>query len=206
MNNLLSDTKLKSTVEKHIKITNQKIETLEGSSGKMFDAVKAAITAFNNDKKAVKLYKGSLNGNHRSTISMMIRVARNELIRQNESKLPTSYQTLNELIKLINELEKTDNSSFEMLVEEGQIHSQMSKADVANLLKVIKEQNTLTAYKTVDLEEEIYIKCIDENEIKFVKIPDVEQLEEFVSKLDYERRQRLIELLRLTNNEVKEAA
>jgi GTP cyclohydrolase III len=102
MNNNIEKYDFKKIVEKHVNNTNLKIKTLEGSNSKLFGAVKKAIDAFNGDKKSLKLYRQQLESNHRSTISMMIRVAKNDLIRQHETKLPTSYQTLNELIKLIN--------------------------------------------------------------------------------------------------------
>lgn len=193
-------------VKKHIMNTNRKLKTLEGSSQKLFGAVKSAINAFGDDKKAVKLYRKGLKTNHRSTISIMIRVAKNEFIREHESNLPNSYQTLNEIIKLISELEKTDENSFTSLIEKGQIHSKMTKADMIVLRKEIKEQNNAITYKTVNYDKSPVIKIVQTNEKISVKVPELEELDNFVLHLNEAKRRKLFELLQETQNENKEVA
>ena len=141
-------TTIEGIVKKHVNNTNRRLKTLEGSSSRLFSAVKEAVDAFGNDKKALSLYRKGLQTNHRSTISMMIRVAKNEYIRQYEKNLPTSYQTLNELIKLINELEKNDVSSFKLLIRKGEIHPEITKSDVVSLRNKIKMENSVVPYKT----------------------------------------------------------
>lgn len=208
MNNNIEKYDFKKIVEKHVNNTNLKIKTLEGSNSKLFGAVKKAIDAFNGDKKSLKLYRQKLESNHRSTISMMIRVAKNDLIRQHETKLPTSYQTLNELIKLINELKKIDGNSFELLLEKEKIHPKISKSEVVNLRTEIKKQNTVITHKTAGYEKATIVKNSEYNLVKTPNLKKLEdkELEDFVSNLDETRRKRLIELLTETRNENKEAA
>lgn len=197
---------IEGIVKKHVNNTNRKLKTLEGSSSKLFGAVKEAVNAFGNDKKALKLYRKELQTNHRSTISIMIRVANNEYFRQFENKLPTSYQTLNELIKLINELDKIDGSSFKSLIQKGQINSEMTKSDVVNLRNEINAENIAVTYKTADFEKVPVVKIAEVNKKALVKTLSLYEVEDFVTNLDEAIRRRLIELLTKAQNENKEAA
>lgn len=198
-------TTIESIVKKHVTNTNQKLKNLEGSSSKLFKAIKEAVDAFGNDKKALKLYRKELHTNHRSTISMMIRVANNGYIRQYEQNLPTSYQTLNELIKLINELEKSNHSSFKLLIRKGEIHPEITKSDVVNLRNKIKAETTVVTHKTASYEKESEVKTTKINDVASVKTISLNEVEDFVTNLDEETRVRLLELLTETQN-VKEAA
>jgi hypothetical protein len=197
---------LELVVKKHVNNTNRRLKTLEGSSGRLFDAVKKAVDAFGTDNYALKLYRQQLESNHRSTISMMIRVAKNGLIRKHETKLPASYQTLNELIKLISELEKSDISSFELLIQKGQIHLEMTKSDVMNLRNEINAGNIALTYKTADFEQAPVVKIAEVNEKAPLKTLSLDEIEDFVTNLDETIRRRLIELLTKTQNENREAA
>lgn len=193
-------------VMKHIDNTNRKLSRLDNSSKKLFGAVKKAVDAFGTDKKALSIYRKGLQTNHRSTISIMIRVAKNEVIRKYEAKLPTSYQTLNELIKLINELERIEDTSFFSLIRKGEVHTGMTKSDVLKLRKNIEKRNSALTYKTAEYDESSIVKIASVNEKVPVKIPKLEELEDFVSNLDEARRKKLIELLQEKKDVTKEAA
>ena len=103
----------------------------------LFNTIKRCISLINHDELLVQKYKKQLKSHDacRSTIFIMINVAQSHILMKHQKQLPSSYQTLYECLKLLNEVERTQ---FEELIETKQLTTHSSKADVIKLRKTYK--------------------------------------------------------------------
>lgn len=103
----------------------------------LFNTIKRCISLIKHDELLVQKYKKQLKSHDvcRSTISIMINVAQSHILMKHQKQLPSSYQTLYECLKLLNEVERTQ---FEELIETNQLTPKSSKSDVVKLRKAYK--------------------------------------------------------------------
>lgn len=103
----------------------------------LFSTIKRCISLIKDDETLIKMYKKQLKSHDicRSTIFIMINVAQSHILMKHQKQLPSSYQTLYECLKLLNEVERTQ---FQELIETKQLTQDSSKSDVVKLRKAYK--------------------------------------------------------------------
>ena len=126
---------LYESLDKSIKRTNEVASKVDNVKRELFDTVRESVEKFIGDEKLLEVYKKAIIDKHRTTVYLMIKVASNSVLIQQKNKLPSSYQTLYECLKLLNEVERTQ---FEELIETKQLTSNTSKSDVVKLRKAYK--------------------------------------------------------------------
>lgn len=105
----------------------------------LFNTIKRCINQIKDDELLVQQYKKELKSHDvcRSTIFIMINVAQSYILMKHQKQLPSSYQTLYECLKLLNEVER---SQFEELIEIQLLNTRSTKADVIHLRKTYKSK------------------------------------------------------------------
>lgn len=126
---------LNKSLDKSIKKTNEVASKVDNVKRELFDTVRQSVEKFIGNEKLLEVYKKAIIDKHRTTIYLMIKVASNSVLIKQKNKLPPSYQTLYECLKLLNEVERTQ---FEELIETKQLTANSSKSDVVKLRKAYK--------------------------------------------------------------------
>lgn len=129
----MKDINIEKLVSETLTVAN-KIATEKDT---LFITIKRCINLIKDDELLVQKYKKELKSYDvcRSTIFIMINVAQSQVLMKHEKQLPSSYQTLYECLKLLNEVER---AQFEEFIETEQLTTHSSKADVIKLRKSYK--------------------------------------------------------------------
>lgn len=122
-------------LDKSIRLTNQTASKIERVKKGLFRVVRVTVESFKNNDELINEYKKGIVKKHRSTIYLMIKVASNDVLQKHKKSLPSSYQTLYECLKLLNEVEQ---EQFQELINVEKLTSKSSKADVTKLRKEYK--------------------------------------------------------------------
>ena len=103
----------------------------------LFSTIKRCISLIKEDETLIQKYKKQLKSHEvcRSTIFIMVNVAQSETLMKWQKRLPSSYQTLYECLKLLKDVER---AQFEELIEAKKLSQNSSKADVIKLRKIYK--------------------------------------------------------------------
>lgn len=124
-------------IDKLVSQTLTVADNISKEKDTLFNTIKRCISLINYDELLVQKYKKQLKSHDacRSTIFIMINVAQSHILMKHQKQLPSSYQTLYECLKLLNEVERTQ---FEELIETKQLTPNSSKSDVVKLRKAYK--------------------------------------------------------------------
>lgn len=138
-------------LDKSLRLTNKTASKVESARKGLFRVVRVAVEGLRDNEHLLNEYKKRIVQKHRSTVYLMIKVASEPVLIKNKKKLPTSYQTLYECLKLLKEVEK---AQFEELIETEKLNQNSSKADVIKLrnaskIKANEAESDTTSYKKV---------------------------------------------------------
>lgn len=126
-------------LDKSLRLTNKTASKVESARKGLFRVVRIAVEGLSDNEHLLNEYKKRIVQKHRSTVYLMIKVASEPVLIKNKKKLPTSYQTLYECLKLLNEVEQ---AQFEELIDTKKLTSNSSKADVVKLRKAYKAKSS----------------------------------------------------------------
>lgn len=118
-----------------VKKTNAKFASVEKSNRNLYLQVRDAYDFLGDDKELTKQYENNVKEVHRVTLFLLRKVVTDSRLRKFEEELPSSYQTLYELHKLVNEV---GDVKFEELVDLKVVCESTTKKDVVELRKQYK--------------------------------------------------------------------
>ena len=100
--------------EKTDKCARKVSRVIENHHRKLYEVVRECVSKINDfceENNSISLksllykdYKNKIDRSHRSTVYVMFKVATCDFLQKHEDKLPTSYNTLYECLKLLNEV------------------------------------------------------------------------------------------------------
>lgn len=126
-------------IEKLVNQTVNAARAVEQEASTLFNVVMHCVSCIKDDKD-LKNYKKRIKKYDvcRSTIYIMINVAKCDVLAKHKDELPSSYQTLYECLKLLNDVEL---AQFEQLIVSKKLNKHTSKSDVVKLRKEHKTNN-----------------------------------------------------------------
>lgn len=157
----------------------------------LFITIKRCIGLIKDDETLIQRYKKQLKSHDicRSTIFIMLKVVQSKTLMRRQNQLPSSYQTLYECLKLLNEVEQ---AQFEELIKTKQLTPNSSKADVVELRKAYKA-------KLIDIDSKTTSSDLSYSEIleateSLTHTEKLNVLEYLIESLTYEERHGLISM------------
>ena len=148
-------------VDKLVVKTNRAGDNVTKAQRKLFEVVRECVREMNDDKDELSAYKKGVKQSHRSTVFVMMKVASFELFNRLEDQLPKSYQTLYEMQKLANQV---GEERFVELLDEGFLHNESTKANVAKFRKdeaVVTADTNTSDVMTVEEKEAGEVMTVD---------------------------------------------
>lgn len=148
-------------VDKLVVKTNRAGDNVTKAQRKLFEVVRECVREMNGDKDELSAYKKGVKQSHRSTVFVMMKVASFELFNRLEDQLPKSYQTLYEMLKLANQV---GEERFVELLDEGFLHNESTKANVAKCRKdeaVVTADTNTSEVMTVEEKEAGEVMTVD---------------------------------------------
>ena len=106
---------LDGLVSKTNKAGDTCVRSVNKAQRKFFEVVRECVREMDGNETELKKYRKGLKTSHKSTVTVMMKVASNKFLMKLEDKLPTSYQTLYEMTKLVAE---ASEDRFEKLLHQ----------------------------------------------------------------------------------------
>ena len=114
------ENKVEFDVRPLVRKTNSAADGITRAETKLFDVIRECVVEMNGDEKVIRQNRGGIKMTHRSTVFVMLKVARNEFLMKLGRKLPAGWNTLYECSKL---LATIGEDAFVQLIELGDIHN-----------------------------------------------------------------------------------
>ena len=184
----------------------QKIQTAKRN---YFEVVRSCVRELDNQETDIRKYLREIDKTHKSTVSVMINVAKSELLTKLKGDLPESYQSLYELLKLSREI---GEDAFLRMVQEGQINRDMSKADATSIRKAKKRVSVSDSPETPKVSEDhegVAIKTpnnLVEEAMSLTHQDRLSLVKRLFESLDSKTQGQLLKDIKVFSSEIKEAA
>ena len=127
-------------VKKTDKCARRVSRVIENHHRKLYEVVRECVSKINDfceENNSISLksllykdYKNKIDRSHRSTVYVMFKVATCDFLQKHEDKLPTSYNTLYECLKLLNEV---GEDIFTDYINSNDINPSATKAKIYGL-------------------------------------------------------------------------
>ena len=175
------------------------VRSVNKAQRKFFEVVRECVREMDGNEKELKKYRKGLKASHKSTVTVMMKVSSNKFLMKLEDQLPTSYQTLYEMTKLVDEV---GEDRFLELLDLELLSKESSKAQVTERRKVEKTLASSTEDEDVttsDNEDNEEVKTVDHltDEVLSLPVNDrftvVERVLEKMSTVELENLMSLLE-------------
>ena len=183
-----------------VKKTNAKFASVEKSNRNLYLQVRDAYDFLGDDKELTKQYENNVKEVHRVTLFLLRKVVTDSRLRKFEEELPSSYQTLYELHKLVNEV---GDAKFEELVDLRVVCESTTKKDVVELRKqyrTVTRSNDASNAVTRSNEEPSNVVAMRHEEATDVATRSFDEFVTEVCSLNYEDRVSVAEQVLETLN------
>lgn len=189
-------------VVKTNKCADAVVKVVNKQERRLYECVRECVLELKGDEKLLKDYKKGVKQSHRSNVYVMVSVANTPLLVENEDKLPTSYQTLYECLKLLNEV---GDECFLSLLEEGLLNKESTKANVTKMRKDYApvtstsrdDKTSVVAANDASVKHDVVVSKVAEVTSVVVSMSSTERLE-FATNLAETLRKDELETLLLT--------
>jgi hypothetical protein len=174
-------------VVKTNKCADAVVKVVNKQERRLYECVRECVLELKGDEKLLKLYKKGVKQSHRSNVYVMVSVANSPLLVANEDNLPTSYQTLYECLKLLNEV---GEETLLELLEEGLLNKESSKANVTKMRKdyapvtstTTDDKTSVVAANDASVKDDVVVSKVAEVTDVVVSMSSNERLQ-FATKL-----------------------
>jgi len=189
-------------VVKTNKCADAVVKVVNKQERKLYECVRECVLELKGDKKSLKDYKKGVKQSHRSNVYVMVSVANSPLLVANEDKLPTSYQTLYECLKLLNDV---GEETLLELLEEGLLNKESTKANVTKMRKdyasvtstTTDDKTSVVAANDASVKDDVVVSKVAEVTDVVVSMSSTERLE-FATNLAETLHKDELEMLLLT--------
>jgi len=189
-------------VVKTNKCADAVVKVVNKQERRLYECVRECVLELKGDEKLLKLYKKGVKQSHRSNVYVMVSVANSPLLVANEDNLPTSYQTLYECLKLLNEV---GEETLLELLEEGLLNKESTKANVTKMRKdyapvtstTTDDKTSVVAANDASVKDDVVVSKVAEVTDVVVSMSSTERLE-FATNLAETLHKDELEMLLLT--------
>jgi len=199
-------------VKKTDKCARRVSRVIENHHRKLYEVVRECAIKINNYCKENKLdldvknkmykdYKNQIDRSHRSTVYVMFKVATCDFLQKHEDKLPTSYNTLYECLKLWNEV---DDDTFIDYMNSKDINPNTTKARIYGL-----RMREASVVSKDHISKVLTVKKFDEFVDVVISMSSEERMELATGMIDNfhtDELELLLETVSLKLNDLREAA
>ncbi|MDB2313899.1 hypothetical protein N9V47_09655 [Luminiphilus sp.] len=176
------------------------VRAVNKAQRKFFEVVRDCVREMDGNTDELKKYRKGLKTSHKSTVTVMMKVASNKFLMRLEDQLPTSYQTLYEMTKLV---EEVGEDRFTELLDETLLSKESSKAQVTERRKVEKSLTSSTEDEdvtTCDNEDNEEVKTVDYLTDEVLSLPENDRftvVERVLETMSYDELENLMSLLQV---------
>jgi len=189
-------------VVKTNKCADAVVKVVNKQERKLYECVRECVLELKGDKKFLKDYKKGVKQSHRSNVYVMVSVANSPLLVANEDDLPTSYQTLYECLKLLNEV---GEETFLEFLKKGLLNKESTKANVTKMRKdyapvtstTTDDKTSVVAANDASVKDDVVVSKVTEVTNVVVSMSSTERLE-FATSLTETLCKDELEMLLLT--------
>ena len=191
---------LDELVSKTNKAGDTCVRSINKAQRKFFDVVRECVREMDGNEKELKKYRKGLKTSHKSTVTVMMKVASNKFLMKLEDQLPTSYQTLYEMTKLVDEV---GEDRFLELLDLELLSNESSKAQVTECRKKEKTLMSSSADEdvtTCDNEDNEEVKTVDHLTDEVLSLPENDRftvVERVLETMSYDDLENLMSLLQV---------